>query len=331
MLWLLDRRGGRHELDHRPDEPAAQALLRHGIPPTSVLVYRDDEEVVPDDAPLASATVHIARLIEGYDLMGIRLLYGPEVSGSGADSPVISGLLQRRLSMASTGALRIERHHLGADAVARYVEQTVVETMDRFSLLPSGSSVVLGLSGGVDSASLLMLLSAYRDQLVGDPPTIHAATFQDFDSRYSETFEFAARLALILIKDSFDEPPPPESYCMHPAQTVWPTACTERSGTTATCSCARIPTANPDFTVGNIFDQDLRDIWTSDRRKRVLAERNAKRCFQATCPHNSRGHHHNRIFHQIEQFRREGRMAEVRRWVRDLRDVTHPLGHSFFV
>ncbi|MPZ67626.1 MAG: hypothetical protein GEU83_19740 [Pseudonocardiaceae bacterium] len=199
MLWLLDRRGGRHELDHRPEEPAAQALLRHGIPPTSVLVYRDDEEVVPDDAPLASTTVHIARLIEGYDIMGIRQLYGPELSGSGPDSPVVSGLLRRRLSIASTGALRVERHHLGADAVARYVEQTVADTIDRFALLSSGSSVVLGLSGGVDSGSLLMLLSAYRDQLVGEPPTIHAATFQDFDSQYSETFEFAARLA-----DRFD-------------------------------------------------------------------------------------------------------------------------------
>jgi len=68
-----------------------------------------------------------------------------------------------------------------------------------------------------------------------------------------------------------------------------------------------------------------------DRRQQVLAARNGAKCFQTTCPHNSQGHHHNRVFHQIEQIRREGRMAEVRQWVADLREVTYLLGHSFFV
>lgn len=197
MLWLLDRRGGRHELDHRPDELVSQALLRHGIPPTSVLVYRDDEQIVPDNAPLATSTVHIARLIEGYDLVGIRDLYKTDLTCSEPfpDGFDVSGLLKRRLSIAATGALTIERHHLDPDAAARHVEETVEETTDRFGLLRPGSSVVLGLSGGVDSGSLLMLLSGYRDRLVQDPPTIHAATFRDFDSRYSDTFDAAARLA----------------------------------------------------------------------------------------------------------------------------------------
>ncbi|MPZ67625.1 MAG: radical SAM protein [Pseudonocardiaceae bacterium] len=136
-------------------------------------------------------------------------------------------------------------------------------------------------------------------------------------------------IPLILIKDSFDEPPPPESYASGTDCLAYGLYGEIRhNGDVQLCSDSY---GNPEFTVGNIFDQDLRDIWTSDRRKQVLAERNAKRCFQTTCPHNSRGHHHNRVFHQIEQFRREGRMAEVRRWVQDLREVTHPLGHSFFV
>lgn len=195
MLWLLDRCGARHELRHRPDEPVSQALLRHGIPPTSVLVYRDDEQVVPDDAPLASATVHIARLIEGYDLMGIRGLYAADLGGLDSGVPGLPGMLKRRLSMATTGALRMERHHLDVNAAASDVEESVVETIDRFALLPSDSSVVLGLSGGVDSGSLLMLLAAYTDRLVSEKPSICAATFQDFDSRYSQTFHFAKLLA----------------------------------------------------------------------------------------------------------------------------------------
>lgn len=197
MLWLLDRRGGRHELDHRPYEQVSQVLLRHGIPPTSVLVYRDDEQIVPDNAPLAATTVHIARLIEGYDLIGIRELYRADLTCS---EPFLDGfpessLLKRRLSMSATGVLAIERHHLDPDAATRNVEETVNGTIDRFGLLKPGSSLVLGLSGGVDSGSLLMLLSGYLDRFVEDPPTIHAATFQDFDSRYSDTFGLAARLA----------------------------------------------------------------------------------------------------------------------------------------
>lgn len=197
MLWLLDRRGGRHELDHQPDEPVSQALLRQGIPPTSVIVYRDNEQVVLDDAPLSVTTVHIARLIEGYDIAGIRELYQPDLSGSGhlPDGLPDAVMLKRRLSITSSGGLGIERHHLGAEAAARHVEETVGETIDHFGLLTPGTSTVLGLSGGVDSGSLLMLLSAYRDNLVGELPTIHAATFEDFDSRYGDTFDYAAQLA----------------------------------------------------------------------------------------------------------------------------------------
>jgi hypothetical protein len=185
MLWLLDRRGGRHELSHFPDEAAAQALLRHGIPPPSVVVYRDDEQVVPDNAPLRSETVHLARLI------GVRDVFG--LDRFGTDSA--SGLLKRRLSVAPTGALTVERHNLGPEDLAAHVEQTVHDTVTRFGLLPAGSSAVLGLSGGVDSGSLLMLLGRARERDAEQAAVLYAATFQDFDSRYSDTFEAAARLA----------------------------------------------------------------------------------------------------------------------------------------
>ena len=63
----------------------------------------------------------------------------------------------------------------------------------------------------------------------------------------------------------------------------------------------------------------------------VLNKINEFQCFKTKCPHNSRGHNLNRIFHQIESFRTQGRMEEVRQWVEDLRQVTLPLGHSFFI
>lgn len=174
----------------------SQALLRHGIPPPSVVVYRDDEEIVPDDAPLGASTVHMARLIEGYDLAGIRQLFEADLTRpeSGPHSADL-GLLKRRLSISATGSLHVERHRLDPPSVARHVEEVVEETISRFALMRAGSPVVLGLSGGVDSGSLLMLLSGWRDTCSDDPPEIHAATFRDFDSRYSETFDAAARLA----------------------------------------------------------------------------------------------------------------------------------------
>jgi tRNA(Ile)-lysidine synthase TilS/MesJ len=88
----------------------------------------------------------------------------------------------------------MERTALDVPGVAEHVEDTVRETIEQFRLVAPADAVVLGLSGGVDSGSLLMLLAAYRDA-AAPSLEIHAATFQDFDSKWSETFDFAKRLA----------------------------------------------------------------------------------------------------------------------------------------
>lgn len=135
-------------------------------------------------------------------------------------------------------------------------------------------------------------------------------------------------IPLILIKDSFDEAPAPESYSGTECLAYGLYGEIRHNGDVQLCSDSY---GNPEYTIGNLFNEDLGDIWTSARRSEVLAGINAGGCFQNTCPHNSRGHHHNRVFHQIESFRRAGRMDVVRQWMDDLREVTYPLGHSFFV
>jgi len=198
MFYLLDRRGGLHALPHESGESVARVLLKHGIPPASVLVYRDtDEAIVADQAILDPDALYTARLIEGYDLARIRDLYEAELTGDATLAPDAELLLKRRLAVAPDGALTMERHSLEPQEAAENVEDTVFSTIDTYSLLDQSDDVVLGLSGGVDSGSLLMLLSRYRDRVADDGRRIgiRAATFQDFDSRYSEAFGFAARIS----------------------------------------------------------------------------------------------------------------------------------------
>jgi len=135
-------------------------------------------------------------------------------------------------------------------------------------------------------------------------------------------------IPLVLIKDSFDEPPALDDYLGTDCLAYGLYGELRHNGDVQLCSDSY---GNPDYTIGNLFEDDLKDIWVSRRRQQVLDRINDKKCFQSTCPHNSRGHHHNRVFHQIERMRSEGRIDDVRRWIEDLREVTHPLGHSFFV
>jgi len=135
-------------------------------------------------------------------------------------------------------------------------------------------------------------------------------------------------IPLVPIKDSFELPPSEDFY--KDTRCLAYSVCGEirHNGDVQLCSDSY---GNPEYTIGNLFEQTLEEIWKSERRREVLARINAKECYKTACPHNSRGHHYNRIFHQIEEMRKKGKMGLVRQWVEDLREVTFPLGHSFFI
>lgn len=138
-------------------------------------------------------------------------------------------------------------------------------------------------------------------------------------------------IPLILVKDSFDEPPTDDFY-----EQLGGTDCLafglygeiRHDGTVQFCSDSY---GNPQYAIGNLLETSLDEVWQSDRRRQVWDDVNRRRCFATHCAHNSRGHHHNRLFHQIEKLRAEGRIDMVKQWVDDLRECTLPLGHSFFV
>jgi len=135
-------------------------------------------------------------------------------------------------------------------------------------------------------------------------------------------------IPLILIKDSFEPPPPPSLYNDSRCLSYGMFGEIRHNGDVQLCSDSY---GNPDYTIGNLFTNDIQDIWKSNKRAEVLSSINLKECYKSICPHNSRGHHYNRLFHQIEKKRLEGNMDIVRQWCEDLRMATLPMGHSFFI
>ncbi|MBC6478986.1 MAG: radical SAM protein [Hormoscilla sp. GM7CHS1pb] len=105
-------------------------------------------------------------------------------------------------------------------------------------------------------------------------------------------------IPLILIKDSFEEPPSDNFYKGTNCLAYGMCGEIRHNGDVQLCSDSY---GNPEYTIGNLFEQTLEEIWSSQRRKEVLAKINAKECYKTACPHNSRGHHYNRLFHQIEE------------------------------
>jgi sulfatase maturation enzyme AslB (radical SAM superfamily) len=88
---------------------------------------------------------------------------------------------------------------------------------------------------------------------------------------------------------------------------------------------------NPAYIIGNVAQSTLEELWTGVGRHQALQLARDTACFQNHCPSNGRGFFFNRLFREIERFRREGRMDEVRIWVDDLRSVLPAPTHSFFI
>lgn len=187
MFAFTDRLGQTVTLSARDGETVREVLSRANVPPVSVIVLSDGQ-VVSDDHRLEPARDYAAALIEGYDIATIRDALN-QLATSPGDEPYVA----RRLSLGVDGSLNATAQPLELDAVADRVEQRVTDTCDDFGLLPRGASVLIGLSGGVDSSALLIALDAARRQR----PDIRivAASFEDADSAHSPAFARAASLA----------------------------------------------------------------------------------------------------------------------------------------
>lgn len=193
MLEFIDRLGGRVTLEAHRGETLRAALERSGIPCTSVLITSESEPVA-DSTIYADQVRYEAALIEGYDIGSIRKardrLFAPLAAGTTAAH------VERILSFDRQGGLTVEAVPLSVASTADSVERKVVETCTEFALVRPDAGLLIGLSGGVDSSSLLMALAAARSKLPAF--RLVAVTFEDYDAALSPTFEHARRLCLDL-------------------------------------------------------------------------------------------------------------------------------------
>ena len=139
----------------------------------------------------------------------------------------------------------------------------------------------------------------------------------------------AIGLPLIPIKDSFEMPPGQEFYSGKDECLAYGMCGEIRfNGDVQLCSDSY---GNPEYTIGNILQESLASILKGERRATVLQRIISSKCFARHCPFNSRGHHLNRMFYQVEDMRRCGRIKEVLLWIDAMRKATFPIGHSFFI
>ncbi len=187
MFRFVDRMGNDEFLEVTTGDTVERVLARNDIPHHSVLVTRAGVAVAVDE-PVVADTDYEARLIEGYDLGAIRQLYRAmrERTGPGV-------YVKRAMSFARDGSLVPEVARLDDAGVTELVESAVLDTIQAYSLIEEGTRLLVGLSGGVDSSSLLLALANLRPYL--PEFELVAVTFEDFDSRESPTFVHAAELA----------------------------------------------------------------------------------------------------------------------------------------
>lgn len=187
VFQFHDRLGNIEPLKFRPGETVSQCLLYHFIPPASVLVTCQGVPVA-DTHYIDEELDYEVSLIEGYDIRSIRNLL------SSAPHTENAVYLKQRLLFSETGKLELEQQPFTEADLAEFVERTVEETLSQFDLIQPDETITIGLSGGVDSSSLLVLL-AYFQQQQRFRFSLVAATFDDFDSKRSPTFEHAHQLA----------------------------------------------------------------------------------------------------------------------------------------
>ena len=71
----------------------------------------------------------------------------------------------------------------------------------------------------------------------------------------------------------------------------------------------------PEYKIGNLKEQTLDEIWTSELRQEIITNINQNDCKE--CPTLCKPHELNKIFSKIEYKRKNGKIDEVKKWAND--------------
>lgn len=179
-----DRMGNKRILNYEKGESIESVLIRNHIPTTSVITTLDNEPI-SENGIVDDNSDYIVKLIEGYDIESI-------ISNVYDKTNNPSNFIKNRIVFDLDGSLLAEHSPMSCEDVVNMVDENIEFTIDNYELIKEDDTVLVGLSGGVDSSALLIALSKLAKKR---DFKIVAATFQDFDSLSSPTFTNAQKLA----------------------------------------------------------------------------------------------------------------------------------------
>ena len=153
-----DKLGRTESIPVQAGQPIVDVLRAAGIPRNGVLT-RVNGVTVAEEVASVGAEDHIDFVqVRHYDLSTAR---DPVRRTYGAPDPVyVKSVLFDR-----GGELEVRSEQLDPAGFTRYVEETFVQSVVSRNLLADGDNVLIGLSGGRDSASFLKLLEQTSDRL----------------------------------------------------------------------------------------------------------------------------------------------------------------------
>ena len=153
-----DKLGRTESIPVQAGQPIVDVLRSAGIPRNSVLT-RVNGATVAEEVASVGADDHVEFVqVRHYDLGTTRK---PARKTYGVPDPVYV----KSVVFDHGGELEVRSEQLDAEGFTRYVEQTFVQSVVGRELLADGDTVLIGLSGGRDSASFLKLLERTQDRL----------------------------------------------------------------------------------------------------------------------------------------------------------------------
>lgn len=179
-----DRMGNSKNLNYFDGETIGSVLIRNHIPISSVITTLDDMPVT-EQCIINPQKEYIIKLIEGYDISSI-------INSIFDNDNSTSSYLKRRVLFDIDGTLLNEAAPMSCEEVSNMVEANIRFAIQNYDMIEENETVLVGLSGGVDSSSLLIALSKLSKEMNFN---VVAATFEDFDSLSSPTFTNAKKLA----------------------------------------------------------------------------------------------------------------------------------------